>query len=100
MKRSGAIRLLQRLLMASVGIVVTVLVSIQFARIIRQNVAMADSLTAVQRDVAMLHARERKDERQIRRLLTPQGAVPEIHQRLRLVEPGQALIYLREDLPR
>lgn len=99
-KRSGAIRLFTRLLTTSVSIAVVALVGIQFARIIRQNVAMADSLHNVQRQIVQLDARKIEDERAIHRLLVPEGAVPEIHERLRMVVPNQALIYIRPGVPR
>ena len=39
--------------------------------------------------------RKRSEERQIRRLMDPQGAVPEIHDRLHLVGPHETIIYVK-----
>ncbi len=97
MKRSaaGLVRLLSRLVFVCVSVVVLTLVSIQFARIVGENIAMAQSLASVRHDVRALDERTRRDRSEMRRLLDPQGAVPAIHQRLHLVAPGEAIIYVK-----
>jgi cell division protein FtsB len=74
---------------------VFVLVAVQFGRIIHENVAMAQELSSVQGDVHTLEARRREQIRELRRLADPEGAVPEIHDRLRLVRPNEALIFVK-----
>jgi cell division protein FtsB len=70
------------------------LVAIQFARVIDQNVALANSLNSTQSEVSVLQARREWQIRQLRRLEDPQGAVPEIHDRLRLVGPNEAIVFV------
>ena len=97
-RRSGAagvVRLFSRLIFGAVAVVVFTLVSIQFARIVNENIAMARSLSEVQQDVATLQQHKREEERELRRLLDPEGAVPEIHDRLHLVRPNEAIIYVK-----
>lgn len=98
MKKRGTVvfRFFSRLAIAAMTLVVLALVSIQFARIVNENVAMARSLHSVQKDIAALKRQKRNDERQIRRLMDPQGAVPEIHDRLHLVRPNETIIYVKQ----
>lgn len=88
-------RLLSRLAVAVMVLAAATLVSIQFAHIVNENVAMARSLSSVQRDNGVLAQRKRSEQREIRRLLDPQGAVPEIHDRLHLVGPNETIIYVK-----
>ncbi|HKU67455.1 MAG TPA: hypothetical protein VJP85_06760 [Candidatus Baltobacteraceae bacterium] len=92
---AGVLRLFSRLLFGAVAVVVFTLVSIQFARIVNENIAMAHSLSSVQQDVATLRERKREEEHEMRRLLDPEGAVPEIHDRLHMVRPNEAIIYVK-----
>ena len=85
--------------MLGISTVVLTLVGVQFARILDQNVAMARSLSAVQRDVQTLKARKREEQRELRRLSNPEGSVPAIHDRLRLVRPNEAIIFLKRGPP-
>jgi cell division protein FtsB len=95
-KTAGVLRIFSRLVFGLVAVVVFTLVSIQFARIVNENVAMAGSLASVQQDIDALRRHKREEERELHRLLDPQGAVPEIHDRLHLVRPNEAIIYVRE----
>lgn len=70
------------------------LVAVQFARVIHDNVALAHELSSTQSDVATLRARREWQIREIRRLENPEGAVPEIHERLRLTRPNEAIIFV------
>ncbi len=92
---SHIVRFLSRVLFAVVCVVVLTLVSIQFARIVGENVAMAHSLSSIRQDVKALKAHKRQDEREVRRLLDPSGAIPDIHSRLHLVGPNEAIIYVK-----
>lgn len=70
------------------------LVAIQFARVIDQNVALASALNTTQTDITALQERRAWQLRQLRRLDSPEGAVPEIHDRLRLVGPNEAIVFV------
>lgn len=94
-RTAGAVRFVGRLLAGLLVAVVLTLVSIQFVRITGENIAMARSLSSVQHDIASLKEHRRRDEREIRRLLDPQGAIPAIHDRLHLVGPNEAIIYVK-----
>jgi len=80
----------------AVGLVLFTLISIQFFRIVSENVAMARTLAGVEHDVATLTTQKRNEQREIRRLLTPQGSIPEIHERLRLVAPNETIVYVKQ----
>lgn len=94
-KASGAVRLFSRLAASIFALVIITLVSVQFARIVNEDIAMANSLSSVQGDIRDLQAHNRRERREIRRLMDPEGAIPEIHDRLHLVQPGEAIIYLK-----
>ncbi len=91
----AVIRLAGRLGVVCVGLVVVSLIGVQYARIIGRNVALAHDLHAAQRDVANLKATRLQQDRRIRRLSDPRGAIPEIHDRLHLVGDKEAIIYLK-----
>lgn len=74
-------------------------VSLQFAHVINENIAMASSLSSVQDEIAQLRAHRHHQELQIRRLNDLEGAVPEIHDRLRLVRPDEELIFVKPQHP-
>ncbi len=84
-----------RLFVVCVGLVILSLVGVQYARIIGRNVALARDLHATQRDVAALKALRVQQDRRIRRLSDPRGAIPEIHDRLHFVGDKEAIIYLK-----
>ena len=87
-------RVAGRTLTAAFLLLLATLIIIQYARAIRENVIAVRQLHALHADIAALE-RQRSDQlRQIRRLSDPQGALPEIHDRLRLVRPGEVLIFV------
>jgi hypothetical protein len=88
------LRLVGRLAATGVALLVFTLVAIQFGRVIDQNVALASSLNDTQSDISALEARRSWQLRQLRRLADPQGAIPEIHDRLRLVAPNEAIVFV------
>jgi len=88
------LRLAGRLAAAVVAILVILLVGVQFARAIGENVAMAQELTSIRTDIGVLQKRRLKQQRELRRLRDLEGAVPEIHDRLRLVRPNEAIIFV------
>ena len=79
---------------AGVALLVFTLMGVQFARVIGENVAMANELSGVNRDITALQARKAVQLRELRRLRDPDGPVPEIHDRLRLVRPNEAIIFV------
>ena len=84
-----------RMTAALVALLVFTLASIQFARVINQNVALARELSSTQADIDSLHTRRDHQLRELRRLESPDGSIPEIHDRLRLVRPNEAIIFVR-----
>lgn len=66
----------------------------EFVMRIGQNIALAHELARTQHDIRVLELRRAEDAREIHRLAQPQGAVPYIYRRLRMVRPGQTLIYV------
>ena len=103
MKRNGRaigiLRLAGRLGVGVLSSLVFVLIAIQFGRIVRENVAMANDLSGINADVRALQLRRRDQVREIHRLADPQGAIPEIHDRLKLVAPNEAIIFLKSAPP-
>jgi len=93
--KSPLLRSLAR--MGVVGIVGTfaVLIGVQYARIIERNIAYVHEVRDVESDVTALEAKRDAQLRQIVRLSDPQGAIPEIHDRLHLVGDHEAIIYLK-----
>jgi cell division protein FtsB len=95
MKPSALFRLISRIGVVCVALVVLSLIGVQYARVIGRNLALAQELHDVQRDVAQLHAKREQQQREIHRLSDPRGAIPEIHNRLHLVGEKEAIIYLK-----
>ena len=97
MKRRAtpALRFAGRMTAAAIALLIVTLVAIQFARAIGENLSAAHELAAVRSDIAALRVRRDDQQRELRRLRDPQGAIPEIHDRLRLVRPNEALIFVR-----
>ena len=91
---SLVLRFAGRVAASLVAFLVLSLIAAQFVRVIGQNVALARELSSTQSEVAVLRARAARQMRDIRRLQDPSGAVPEIHDRLRLVRPNETLIFV------
>ena len=89
-----ALRFAGRFTAVSVALLVIFLVGVQFARAIDQNVAMARDLSSIRTDISGLERRRAEQRRELVRLQDPDGAVPEIHDRLRMVKPGEVMIFL------
>jgi len=88
------LRLAGRITASAVALLVFTLIGVQFARVIDENVAMASQLSTVNADISALQARRQRELRELQRLRDPEGAVPEIHDRLRLVRPNEAIIFV------
>jgi hypothetical protein len=95
----GILRLAGRLGTTALMSVVAVLIGIQFLHVLNDNVSAMRELSGVQSDITALQSRERFQLREIQRLQSPEGAVPEIHDKLRLVRPNEAIIFLRPAPP-
>ena len=88
------VRIAGRVAATAVALMVFTVVGIQFARVIEQNVALARELSTTQNNIARLEAHRNWQRRELRRLDDPYGAIPEIHERLRLVGKDEALIFV------
>jgi cell division protein FtsB len=96
-KPSSARRLagwLGRVGAAGIGVSVIALAGIQFGRIVSENVTMSRHLSSVQTQIATMQKREGEQRAEIHRLQNPEGAIPEIHDRLRLVRADEAIIFV------
>ena len=88
------LRFTGRFMAVSVAVLILLLVGIQFARAIDENVAMANELSSIRSDIGALERRREQQHRELMRLEDPGGAVPEIHDRLRLARPNEAIIFV------
>jgi cell division protein FtsB len=88
------LRLAGRIAVTGFALLVVTLVGIQFARAVGENLAAARELSSIHRDISALEERRDEQQRELRRLRDPQGAIPEIHDRLRLVRPNETLIFV------
>lgn len=87
--------MLARVSALGVACIVLVLIAVQFAKIIERDLAYARAVHDVDRDIAALEQKRIEQQREIRRLSDPLGAIPEIHDRLHLVGDHETIIYLR-----
>ena len=92
---SPLLRWLARLGVTAIVGTFAVLIAVQYARIIERNVTYVRQVHDVEHDVIALEQKRDWQLRQIRRLSDPQGAIPEIHDRLHLVGDHEAIIYLK-----
>jgi hypothetical protein len=93
--KSPLLRTLARLGVVGIGGTFAILIGVQYARIVERNVAYMQQVHDVELDVSALEAKRDEQLRQIVRLSDPQGAIPEIHDRLHLVGDHEAIIYLK-----
>jgi cell division protein FtsB len=93
-RRSPALRFAGRVTALAIALLVVTLVVIQFARAIGENLTAAHELKTIRSDIAALRERRDEQEQELKRLRSAEGAVPEIHDRLRLVRPNEALIFV------
>lgn len=75
------------------------MIGIQYARMAHRNLVLAHALAATQSDITRLEHERRRREATIKRLEDPHGAIPEIHDRLHLTLPNEAIIYLKHPAP-
>lgn len=88
------LRLAGRIVAAGITLLVVTVVAVQFARAIGENVSAARELSSIRSDIGALKAQRERQRRELLRLRDPQGAIPEIHDRLRLVRPNEAIIFV------
>jgi cell division protein FtsB len=93
-RASLVLALAGRIAVAIAAALVFALAGVQFARVIGQNVALARELSRTNAEIASLEARHALQLQKMRRLESPEGAIPEIHDRLRLVRPNEAIIFV------
>lgn len=99
MAASPLARVMGRIGVVGVALIVLSGITVQYAHVIGRNVALAHQLRDTERDVITLKARHAQQQREIRRLSDPAGAIPEIHDRLHLVGDKEAIIYLKHGRP-
>lgn len=92
--RFALIRFAGRIVATAVALLVLSLVVVQYARIANADVTLTRDLSSTQDDIAALRARRSRQLRDVRRLESPEGAIPEIHDRLRLVGPRETIIFV------
>ena len=78
---------------------ISAIVLVQCAGLIARNISLTRELAVVRGEVTDLQRKRSDQQRTIRRLHDPSGAVPEIHERLRLVRPKETIIYVRGAVP-
>lgn len=88
-------RLATRVLAVGAGLAVLALFGAQCFRVISMNLDLAHRLASVRSERAELLADNVRLRTRIRRLQTPDGAIPEIHDVLHLVRPHEEIIYLQ-----
>jgi cell division protein FtsB len=77
-----------------------IVVATQYVRAVQHNVELSRQLAQTRSEISALSAKRDQDERDITRLSDPRGAIPEIHDRLKLVGPHEAIVYLKSPAPR
>lgn len=91
---SALLRLTGRSVAAGVVLIAVLLVAVQYYRVLRSDAALSQKLSSARDDIAHLRTLRARQLAEIRRLNDPRGAIPEIHDRLRLVGKNEALIYV------
>jgi cell division protein FtsB len=87
-------RVAGRALTAAFLLLLATLIIIQYARAFHENLVAMRQLHALRSDIAALQRERSEQLREIRRLSDPSGVLPEIHDRLRLVKPGEVVIFV------
>ncbi|HMD02971.1 MAG TPA: hypothetical protein VKG44_08400 [Candidatus Baltobacteraceae bacterium] len=89
------VRIAGRLTLAVVIAALVALVATQFAGIVGRNVAVGREVAASRAELDALRAKKHAQLRAIARLSDPGGAIPEIHDKLKLVGPHEELIFVQ-----
>lgn len=93
------LRLAGRIVAVASGLLIVTVIAVQFARAIGENVGSERQLTSIRADITALEKKRDEQQRELSRLRDPQGAIPEIHDRLRLVRPNEAIIFVSPQPP-
>jgi septal ring factor EnvC (AmiA/AmiB activator) len=88
------VRLASRVAVLAGVLLLSTLVGVQFAHVIGEDLAFAHQLSTIRSDIHALEKRRAEQQRELVRLRNPEGAVPEIHDRLRLLRPNEAIIFV------
>ncbi len=88
------LRLAGRVTGAAILFLISTLIGAQYVRAIGENLAAVHELASIRADITTLEKRRDEQQRELLRLRDPEGAIPEIHDRLRLVRPNEALIFI------
>lgn len=96
--RHPLVRSFRRFAALAVGSVFLLLVAAQFARVITTDVKLSSDLHQTRIQIARYERRDARLRRRIGRLRTARGAIPEIHERLRMLAPNEHMV-LVEPLP-
>jgi hypothetical protein len=88
-------RLGLRLACLGIGLAVFSVIAIQFEGILARNVALSHELGTTRAQLDALRAKKRRQLLDIARLQNPRGAIPEIHDRLKVVGPNEELIFVK-----
>lgn len=84
---------------AAVTLGLLALIVVQCAKLLERNISLSRELAVLQGETADLQQKESAQKRMIARLRDPSGAIPEIHQRLRVVRSDETLIYVQAPQP-
>ncbi len=95
MTSSAAVRLGARFAVIAVAGVISLMIAAQYAHIVHRNFSYLMQLRGVQADIVALERKRIDQQHEIARLSDPQGAIPEIHDRLHLVGDHEEIIYLK-----
>jgi hypothetical protein len=94
-RSQAAVRLGARFAVIAVAGVIALMLAAQYAHIVRRNLSYLMQLRSVQADIVALERKRIDQQHEIARLSDPQGAIPEIHDRLHLVGDHEEIIYLK-----
>ncbi|NNM98699.1 MAG: hypothetical protein HKL91_02735 [Candidatus Eremiobacteraeota bacterium] len=86
------VRSARRLAAIAVGSVFVLLVAAQFARVVGTDLKLASDLRQTHAQIATYERRDVRLRRRIVRLRTARGAIPEIHERLRMLAPNERMV--------
>ncbi len=90
--RHPLVRTVRRFAALAVGSFFLLLVVAQFARVIGTDVKLTSDLHQTRKSIARYERRDARLRRRISRLRTARGAIPEIHERLRMLAPNEHMV--------
>jgi len=90
--RHPLVRSTRRFAALAVGSVFMLLVAAQFARVVGTDLKLESDLRQTRTQIATYERRDVRLRRRIARLRTARGAIPEIHERLRMLAPNERMV--------